>query len=67
MADEIYFHTTSEAGYKLRGSYRQRGNSLMITTIGGKTSRVERDARLSEEEQAKFVLRGMDRKSRGKF
>lgn len=67
MAEEIYFHTTSEAGYKLSGSYRQHGDSLMITTYDGKIARVERDERLSEEEQAKFVLRDIDRKSRGKF
>ena len=67
MGEEIYFYTTSEAGYKLRGSYRQHGDLLMITTFDGKTARVERDERLSEDEQAKFVLRDIDRKSRGKF
>lgn len=66
MIDEIYFHTTNADGREIYGKYRAGPNVIMVTLSDGRSKRVHRDYRMSVEDQAKFMLRELDRKSRGK-
>ena len=66
MIDEIYFHTTNADGREIHGKYRAGPNVIMVTLSDGRSKRVHRDYRMSVEDQAKFMLRELDRKSRGK-
>ena len=66
MIEEIYFHTTNADGREIHGKYRAGPNVIMVTLSDGRSKRVHRDYRMSVEDQAKFMLRELDRKSRGK-
>jgi hypothetical protein len=64
MAEKIFIKTKNADGHEIDGTYWPQGDIIMVTLSGGGSVRVQRDS-TPIEDQAKRLLLGLDRKSRG--